>query len=513
MHSKKGNSVHIKKGNDVHIKMYSDTDIELVISKIDEISEKIENEKLYIYEPTRDEQIKGINIVLEYVKNNHRKIYGGYAQNQLVMHKEPKDNFYPESNIPDIDYYSAEPLEDVKNICDLLHEAKIGENVVEGREAQHSETYKVFLNFADACDISYVPKYIFHKIPFITIDGINYVHPYFIYIDLYRVLSEPHFSSRTWGKHFARLCLLQKHYPLKVYNERLNKSYDVKNDVAIKVNKFILDKVKNRDSYVLVGQCAYNYYCDEVKGMNNNNISYINMPLIQIISTNYIEDAAELIGEIKDFESKITFTEFYPFWQFTGYSVVVYYDGIALLHMMSHNDRCTPIKKVTFKTFYDNKVVESKKDYVQLGSFDTVFLMNLVSGFRCRVMDLPDKLHYHDVFTGHLIEMRNYYFSENGKNLLDDTLFQSFIPGCVGRGEDPLKDRLRERRDKALEGKLIVYKYIPGRNMTVPNFKFANTSGNAINKEINLKVTKYIKGVKSELTTTDLTSESISEDS
>ena len=474
--------------------MYSQRDVELIKNNIEPIIDQIELDKLNIYEPTKDEQMKAINIVLEYVKEKKRKIYGGYAQNKLVMYKDKKDNFYKETNIPDIDFYSPEPLQDVKNICDLLYEAKIGENVVEGKEAVHKETYTVFLNFENTCDISYVPLHMYHKIPFIEIDGFIYVHPSFIYLDLYRVLSEPHFSSRTWDKHFSRLYLLQKHYPFKIYNEKLNSSYDIpkQNEQKIlQLNKFILNEIKNKDSFIIVGQCAYNYYLEE-SHIKDKIYSYINIPLIQIISTNYVHDASTLIRIIKEHEDSITFTEFYPFWQFTGYSIIVYYDNIPLVHIASHNDRCTPIKKVSFKTFYDNKVIEDKKSFVQLGSFDTIFLMNLVAGFRCRVNELSDKCSYHNVFTSHLIMIRNYYFEKTNKNLLNDTLFQSFIPKCIGQSEDPMKERLKERRKKAQENKLVIYKYVPGLGMTVPNFKFANTSGNQIMKAINLKVTKYV---------------------
>ncbi len=478
--------------------MYSIKDIELAKNNIEHIIEKIEHDKLNIYEPTRDNQMKGVNIVLAYIKEKKRKIYGGYAQNKLVVFKNPKDTFYKPSNIPDIDFYSPEPLEDVKAICDLLYEANIGENIIEGREAVHKSTYTIFLNYENACDISYVPLHMYNKMPFIEIEGINYVHPSFIYLDLYRVLSEPHFSSRTWDKHFARLYLLQKHYPFKIYKEKLNVSYNIpkQNEKKIlELNRFILNEIKNKTSYIITGQLAYNYYLDESQILNtkgNNIYEYINIPLIQIISTNYVYDAALLIRKLKEYEENITFTEFYPFWQFSAYSTIVYYDKIPLLHIMSHNDRCTPIKTVTAKTFYDGKVVEDKKSFIQLGSFDIVFLMNLVAGFRCRVNELTDKCHYHNVFTSHLIEIRNHYFEKTNKNFFDDTIFQSFVSTCIGQSDDPMKERLKERRKKAAENKLVIYKYIPGRNMQVPGFKFANTSGNPIIKAINLKVTKYV---------------------
>ncbi len=45
-------------------------------------------------------------IVMEYIKKHKRKIYGGFAQNQLVKRANPKDAFYKENERPDIDFYS-----------------------------------------------------------------------------------------------------------------------------------------------------------------------------------------------------------------------------------------------------------------------------------------------------------------------------------------------------------------------------------------------------------------------
>jgi hypothetical protein len=164
---------------------------------------------------------------------------------------------------------------------------------------------------------------------------------------------------------------------------------------------------------------------------------------------------------------------------------------MPIIHITSHNGRCTPIKKVPFKTFYDGKVVEDDKNFVQLGSFDVIFLFNLISGIRCRVNDLSDKYAYHNIMTSHLMDIRQYYLEKFNKNLLADTLFQSFVPTCIGQGRDPVKETFRERKKKMMSGKPAIYKYVPGKNLEVPDFKFANTSGNPILKK-NFKITKYI---------------------
>ena len=473
------------------MELYTQKDVDLVVQNIDPIIDKIEKTKQKIYEPTYDQQMAAINVIMKFLKDKKRKIYGGYAQNALIVSKDKNDSFYPEGDIPDIDFYSPDPLQDVKDICDLLYDSGFKDKVIEGREAQHKETYKIFVNYGkESCDISYVPKNIYNRMPFIELNGIYYAHPSFMYIDLYRIMSEPYFSSRRWTKNITRLHLLQKHFPFKKYTTNLSNAYDVekgKEKKVMEINKFLCNELKDKSTYIVTGQYAYNYYLSYVK----MKYKYVECPLLQIVSTNYVQDATDLIKKMKKFDN-MSFTEFYPFWQFTGYNVVIYYEDVPLVHMTSHNNKCIPTKVVPFKTFYGGNVVEDKKSTVQLGSFDYVFFMNLMSGFRCRVNDLGDKCGYHNIMTSHLIEFRNHYFKEHKKTLLDDTLFQSFIPDCIGTMPDPIREGLIERNTKYKSGKLVVYKYKPGTGMTVPDFKFANTSGNPVVKEINLKIAKNL---------------------
>lgn len=468
--------------------MYSKQDLELIDNKLDDIIEEIDEEKLKKFEPTKDELMAANKIVMDYIRENKRKIYGGYAQNQAVISKDPKDTFYKGTELPDIDFYSPDPLNDVINISNKLHAAKFKN--VEGNEATHKETYKIFVNYGNVADISYVPRNIYNKIPFIIIDGIHYVHPSFMIIDLYRMMSEPYFSSFRWKKIFPRLYKLQKHYPFPKASKPLNSAYDIPKDKESKVkeiNKIILDELVNKDNFIIFGQYAYNCFLEE-SGISGNKYKLIPIPFLQIISTNYIPDTVKLIQLLKSksvYSEKISYREFYPLWQFTGYSTIIYYDSFPVLHITSHNNRCTPIKKV--------HILNSKNKFLQIGCFDFVFLMNLISLLRVRINEVEDKIHYHNIVTSHLIEMREYFFKKNNKNLLDDTIFQSFIPDCVGPTIDPMREALLVSKEKREHNKPAKWRYNPTIPREAPEFIFANTSGNEINKSRNLKIDKYIK--------------------
>lgn len=476
------------------MQMYSEKDLELGKEKLPPIIEQIEKAKI---EPVY-KMIMDLNaIVLDFVKTKKRKIYGGYAQNKVISDKDPKDAFYGSDEIPDIDVYTPDPLSDLVELCDIFY-AKGYRNIM-GSEAQHKETYKIHVDSVPVIDLSYVPRNIYNRIPFVEIDGIIYVHPSFVYIDLYRMLSEPYFSSRRWEKVFPRLYLLQKHYPFNKASSKLTDAYDVPKNLKEQIkgiNNLLCDLIKNKESFIVTGQYAYNCLLEESGIMKDKTLGskyhLIDTPFMQLISTNYIPDCVEIIKELRvllNNDDKLTFKEFYPLWMFTGYSVVIYYDNFPVLHITAHNNRCTPCHKIKPLC---NVSATPKKDFVQIGSFDFIFLMNLISTLRVRVNDQKEKYHYHNIMTSQLIEMREYYFKKNKLTLFDDSLFQSFIPICTGETMDPMKEVRLLREKKFKEGKLVVYRYNPENKAPPPDYKFANTSGNDVHYPANLKITKYL---------------------
>jgi hypothetical protein len=487
------------------MELYNLKDVELIDKEIENIVEQIDKHKLDIFEPTRKEIMDANVVVMEFVKEKKRKIYGGYAQNKTIISKDPNDAFYGDDEIPDIDVYSPEPLKDLIELCNIF--LKKGFRGIAGQEALHKETYKIFVNGANVIDLSYVPKNIYNKIPFIEIDGINFVHPSFVYIDLYRMMTEPYFSSFRWKKIFPRLYKLQKHFPFNKASKPLNDAYDVPKNkqkhVEI-INKLIYDKIKNNQTLIIVGQYAYNYLLEESGIINDKTLGkkykLIDLPFMQIISTNYIPDTVNIINSLKESlkenSNKLTYKEFYPLWMFTGYSTVIYYDNFPVLHITSHNNRCIPIRKVEAKYYLNGKVTIDKKDYIQLGSFDFVLLMNLISGLRVRINEIENKYHYHNIMTSHLVEMRNYFLQKQKKTLLDESLFKSFINDCSGQTMDPMREQKLLRDKKYKEGKLVMYRYNPEQPKPAPDFKFANTSGNEINNFRNFKIKKYLDNPK-----------------
>ena len=118
-----------------------DIDLEDFNDKIDDIQKEIKKRSWDLIEPTGDYKMKIINIVLDFVKNKKRKIYGSYSHNKTIINKNKKDSFLDDLDIPDIDFYSPEPIDDLLNLCNMFFD--MGFEDVVGREAQHEETYKI----------------------------------------------------------------------------------------------------------------------------------------------------------------------------------------------------------------------------------------------------------------------------------------------------------------------------------------------------------------------------------
>ncbi len=90
----------------------------------------------------------------------------------------------------------------------------------------------------------------------------------------------------------------------------------------------------------------------------------------------------------------------------------------------------------------------------------------------------------------HLIQIRNYYFDANKKNIFDNTIFSDFVIDCLGEpisAKKEMSDRIKENKAK---GKPPIFAYRPdqGIKSAAHDFQFKNSSGNKINNEKNFKI-------------------------
>ena len=127
------------------MQLYQNSDLVGIEDNLSGLLDKIDEKKLQILEPTKKQLLEFNKIILTFIKENKRKIYGGYAQNKLVSTKNPEDAFYKENSVADIDFYSPDPMGDLIKLADLFYQ--LGYNYVQGKEALHKETYSLFVEF------------------------------------------------------------------------------------------------------------------------------------------------------------------------------------------------------------------------------------------------------------------------------------------------------------------------------------------------------------------------------
>lgn len=441
--------------------MYNQNDINLIKKNIDIIKEDATKKKLEILEPTLIEFKEVYSVILDFIKSKERIIYGGYAQNHLIKIKNISDEFYKETDLADIEFYTYEPLTDVIELSDLLYSKNF--KYVQGAEGVHNDTYKIFVNFINYCDLTYMPKNIYDNIPKIEDNGFYYTHPHFMLIDAFRVYADPLTSYFRLDRTFFRFSTLIKHYPFDLSISKNIPQYKNENKDT---KKFIRHKIFHNSQLIIIGHYAFNYLVKRI----DNKLVVDNFPYYQVISINYNEDKVKIGNFLRINFKNITSKEFYPYFQFYDKHTEYYHDNVCILKLYGHNNRCIV-----------NHFSENKKVY--FGTFQLIFLYLLVDyQYAITRRDSIEKNNY-IILISRLLKAREKYLNTHNKTILERSPFQEFTLQCLGSTEDPMRMARLEERKKKEAKKLIKFRYDPkGNPGKIPNFKFDNTSGNEILK-------------------------------
>lgn len=495
--------------------LFTEKDIDILDENIDKIKEQVELIKDEMFKPPLDIKRKILSEVLNFVVERKRKIYGGYAINELIIMDGRGDPIYEDGTVNDIDFYTPDPINDILDLCDHLHKLDLGE--VRCKEAVHAETYSIVVDNELYCDVSYVPKNIYNRMPFKTTEkGLLLIHPHFMWIDYLRMLTDPINSWFRIEKSYRRFHLIQKYYrfPQNLAGIDVGGS-NPDLDTALHT---VLAFLKDRQTTITMGFYAYNCFLEEsgaVTGMSrtrktnskngksrqrtsDSTLQYLDVPYYEFISTNYKEDALELIEKLKEsFPDKadaITYTEFYPFFQFTGFSVNIKCNGDIVAKIYSNAKRCFPYQDINCKYYSKNK--QDHHDFggkIRIGTFSLSLLYNLINIQRHRTNNEDELKELFYVMASHLLHMRNYYFDRTSKNILDNTIFKEMEINCVGKTVTPFMEKHMRIKQRKKEKKRYTFSYDPSVTLVKrPKLMFANSSGNPINNPKNLKLEPHV---------------------
>lgn len=190
---------------------FSECELAILRMQVDQAQEKMSKRAVN----TPDIK-KIISIVEEFIKKKQLVCYGGISINALL----PEDDkiYNEEIDLPDYDFFSANALEDAKELADIYY--KQGYTEVEAKAGQHHGTFKVYVNFLGVADITLIPKELFQTIKksAIKVNGILYTDPNFLRMGMYLELERPSGDTDRWEKVLKRLILINKYYPLSSEN-------------------------------------------------------------------------------------------------------------------------------------------------------------------------------------------------------------------------------------------------------------------------------------------------------
>jgi len=441
------------------------------IVDIDKNINKIKDEAIYEYkkqnEPTLDESSQVCKVIIDFIKRKKRVVYGGYAQNLLIINKNKKDGFYKEINgafynwpdLADIEFYTPYPIDDLIELTEELYSHKF--NNIESIEGMHNGTYKIYVNFLNYCDISYIPTHIYNTMPIITAHDIKCTHPHMMMVDAFRIFTDPLTSFWRLDKTILRFQKIFKYYPIDESNNNLKIKLSENKDI----NDFICQKIIHNSKLIVVGFHGFDYYVK--KSIPKNALN--NYPYYELISIDLEEDAMDIYKILKDkFKTKITVKEFSPFFTFMDRRVEFYHENKLCLRLFGSNKRCivynySDIKTTTFGT--NNLVMmylyfDYYLAYINKDSINTKLYLNLIGKF---------------------YNAKNKFLNSNNKSIVDESPFKDFTCKCYGTQIDPIRLSKLEELNKRKQNKMVKYRYNPtGKAGATPDYKFDNISGNEI---------------------------------
>ncbi len=170
--------------------------------------------EIIAYESANNQEIQyALDIIANFLRKKGRVCYGGTAINAIL----PKNlQFYdPKKDLPDYDFFTPQPEEDIQEIVQMLNDAGFSE-VVE-RVGIHAGTHKIMVNFIPVADMTFLHPDFYKAVHRRSIvrEGIHYCDQDFLRMLMYLELSRPRGQVARWEKVYERLVLLNAAFPPK----------------------------------------------------------------------------------------------------------------------------------------------------------------------------------------------------------------------------------------------------------------------------------------------------------
>ena len=415
---------------------------------LDKRIEKVENENKDLPFLPKDEYMKQQRIIEDFLKKHRLKIYGGISLDKFMP---ANDKIYAnrEGKLVDYDAYSPTPLKHAVELGNILFNA--GFQFITVKEGVNAGVYKIFNYFQEAVDLVFMPQRIYDIIPSQAINGLEYVRPKHLKIDLLVALTNPKQSIFRWQKDFERLAKLEKYFPVeKPTNFCQSSRYKYSQSP---VEKKIKDYVFSRDDFILFGDNAYYAYMEAsgLKDYFSPDVKYLEIGM---------QNPATMFEDLRRITNrKIKIKRYHPFMKHIPARFIVTdadKDTHILLIIYELTEKCIPYishKNTKIMTYHGLVLYYN-------------FMIYLSERYGIRDRQQIAECCLYDLERG-----KTYFFNHAKKNEFDDTIFKCFILPCLGKE----KNILRESKIKlwtAAHTKMKPFSYVPsGRSFLVSEDK------------------------------------------
>jgi len=472
--------------------LYNKSDLELIEKNMPDIVKK--HKKLKFQNITVDikEYERNMSLVKKFIRDKGLIVYGGYAQDQLLKSKG-KPGIYDRYSGSDIEFYSQNYVKDIIELAKLFHEKKWGGYLgVRVREATHIGTLTLTVNGFGYVDVTYVPKHIYQKLPYISKYGMKFIHPLIKTIDFYRVFTDPllsyfRLSEKSEFSRFKKNLEAWKLYDLI----KIKKEFPKINILDNKTSKQIRDMIVTRSSsLILIGSYATEYFKH-----HTNDKTVLKIPFYEVLSSNYVQDVHYFRNELEKIRSGTNFIstkEYFPLFQYTDRRIEYYLEEKSgkkqlVLVIYKVKDICLP--------YYN---LPQKK--LDIGTFQLTLLFAFIN-YLIYTHLFTDKT-LHDLYSYIiyiLISTRNEYLKSNKKSVLDNTPFKEFTFDCKGKAVDFARKSTIERtnaRHRRGDKGPFMYAYDPSKDGE-PNYNqnvqpLTDISGLIIKKSTSLTLNQKV---------------------
>lgn len=203
-------------------------------SAVDEAQEIIDYETAH-----NPEILYALDIVEDFIRSKKRVCYGGTAINAILPSAL---QFYDtEKDLPDYDFFTPDPENDLKELVKRLQEAGFRE--INQRFGVHEGTFKILVNFIPIADCTHLHKELYRILAKRAIrkDGLYYCDPDFLKMMMYLELSRPRGEVERWTKVYERLLLLNHAFPMKPKCQELPRAPDIDEEVREKLLNFMME--------------------------------------------------------------------------------------------------------------------------------------------------------------------------------------------------------------------------------------------------------------------------------